>query len=153
MPSVLFWTAKTCRYCWTYREVPEKIQQKNHSVAINPFLIAPWGNKIPLELLLFYMNKLAELLRSNKIDLSIAVYPWPGTLKYDIQNNNQLKIWKNFCVSNCKKFYNFMGPFYDLLAKNKFVNVYRKVYIENDVHFNEEGHRIIAEHFLKLYKN
>ena len=56
MPSVLFWTAKTCRYCWTYREVPEKIQQKNHSVAINPFLIAPWGNKIPLELLLFYMN-------------------------------------------------------------------------------------------------
>jgi len=56
MPSVLFRTAKTCRYCWTYREVPEKIQQKNHSVAIIPFLIDPWGNKNPLELLLFYMN-------------------------------------------------------------------------------------------------
>ena len=46
-----------------------------------------------------------------------------------------------------------MKPFYNLLKKDKFINVYRRVYIENDVHFNEEGNKIIAENFLKLYKD
>ena len=99
------------------------------------------------------MEKLAILLRDNKIDLSVAVYPWPGTLKFDDENNGQLKMWKNFCDSNCKKFYNLMKPFYNLLKKDKFINVYRRVYIEDDVHFNEEGNKIMAENFLKLYKN
>jgi len=103
-------------------------------------------------ILLTNMEKLAELSKDNKIDLSVAVYPWPGTLKYDLENNKQLKIWKSFCDLNCKKFYNFMKPFYNLLEKDKFINVYRRVYIENDVHFNEEGNKIIAENFLELYK-
>ena len=45
-----------------------------------------------------------------------------------------------------------MKPFYDLLKQDEFINVYRKVYIKNDLHFNEEGNKIIAENFLKLYK-
>ena len=47
----------------------------------------------------------------------------------------------------------FMKPFYDILSKDKFSNVYREIYIENDTHFNEKGHKIIAENFLKLYKD
>ena len=46
-----------------------------------------------------------------------------------------------------------MIPFYDLLKQNSFTDVYKKVYIENDQHFNEEGNKIIAESFLKLYKD
>ena len=97
-------------------------------------------------------KKLSKLLKDNKIDLSLAVYPWPGTLKYDSENNKQVEIWQNFCILHCKKFYNFMKPFYNLLKNDDFTNVYRKVYIENDQHFNEEGNKIIAENFLKLYK-
>jgi hypothetical protein len=99
------------------------------------------------------MEKLSILLKDNKIDLSIAIYPWPGTLKYDSEDNKQVEIWKNFCISHCKKFYNFMKPFYNLLKYDEFTNVYRKIYIENDQHFNEEGHKIIAENFLKLYED
>ena len=66
--------------------------------------------------------------------------------------NKQVEIWQNFCILHCKKFYNFMKPFYNLLKNDDFTNVYRKVYIENDQHFNEEGNKIIAENFLKLYK-
>ena len=66
------------------------------------------------------MEKLAILLKQNDIDLSVAVYPWPGTLKYDTENNNQLKLWKEFCKSNCKNFYNFMKPFFQLLEKYSF---------------------------------
>ena len=44
------------------------------------------------------MEKLSKLLKDNKIDLSLAVYPWPGTLKYDSENNKQVEIWQNFCI-------------------------------------------------------
>ena len=47
------------------------------------------------------MNKLERLLK-NKIELSVAVYPWPGTLKNDIEENKHLKIWKNFWKINVK---------------------------------------------------
>ena len=103
--------------------------------------------------ILLNMGKLANLLKKNNIDLSIAVYPWPGTLKYNTQNNEYLLMWQEFCVSNCKNFYNLMKPFYDLLDKEDFTEVIRKVYIQNDHHFNEKGNKIVADSFLKLYKD
>ena len=48
---------------------------------------------------------------------------------------------------------NFMRPFFSMLKDEKFTDVYKKVYIKNDHHFNEEGNKIIAKSFLKLYKN
>lgn len=98
------------------------------------------------------MENLAKLLKSHNIELSIAVYPWPGTLKYDQENNKHLKMWKKFCETNCKVFYDFMKPFYKMLQLDNFTNVYQKIYIKNDHHFNETGNKIIAENFLKLYK-
>ncbi len=98
------------------------------------------------------MKKLSKLLKDNSINLSVAVYPWPGTLKYDKENNKHLNLWKNFCISNCKNFYNLMKPFFTLLEKDEFSEVYKKVYIKNDIHFNEVGNKIIARNFLKLYK-
>ena len=56
------------------------------------------------------MQMLSNLLKSKKIDLSVAVYPWPSTLKYDTENNKQYTNVKIF-VSNCKKFFNLMKPF------------------------------------------
>ena len=99
------------------------------------------------------MKKLSKLLKENDIDLSVAVYPLPGTLKNDIEENKYLKIWQDFCITNCKNFFNLIKPFFDLLENEKFSSVYKKYYIYEDVLFNEEGHKIIAESFLKLYKN
>ena len=99
------------------------------------------------------MGKLSKLLQKNEIDLSIVVYPWPGTLKNDIEENKYLKIWQDFCITNCKNFFNLIKPFFDLLENEKFSNVYKKYYIYEGHHFNEEGHKFISESFLKLYKN
>ena len=46
-----------------------------------------------------------------------------------------------------------MDPFFEMLKNDKFSNVYEKVYIKEDVHFNELGNEIIANNFLKLYKS
>ena len=106
-----------------------------------------------VENILSNMKKLSKLLKENNIDLSIAVYPWPGTLKNDIEENKYVKIWQDFCITNCKNFFNLMKPFFDLLENEKFSNVFKKYYIFEDDHFNNEGHKVIAESFLKLYKN
>ena len=98
------------------------------------------------------MEKLSKLLKEKNISLSLAVYPWPGTLKYDIEKNKQVELWKNFCNLNCKNFYDLMKPFYELSSENSFAWIYQHAYIKDDVHFNEEGNRIVAKNFLKLYK-
>lgn len=97
------------------------------------------------------MNKLSSLLKSKNIDLTIAVYPWPGTLKNDVENNKQTILWREFCKNNCKNFYNFMKPFFEISKNKEFYEVYKMFYIENDYHFNELGNKIIADNFLKLY--
>ena len=95
-----------------------------------------------------HMNNLYDLLKQNSIELSLAVYPWPGTLKYDSENNKHVKIWKNFCKKRCKKFYNLMPVFFE----ENYLKAYKKYYINNDSHFNELGNQTLAEEFLDLYK-
>ena len=98
------------------------------------------------------MKLLSDLLKQNNILLSVAVYPWPGTLKNDKKENKQIQLWKNFCDLNCNNFYDLMEPFFALSEKQPFNRFYERVYIKGDIHFNEEGNRILAKNFLKLYK-
>ena len=41
----------------------------------------------------------------------------------------------------CRIFFNFMKPFYDILSKDKFSNVYREIYIENDDYKNNNNRK------------
>ncbi len=97
----------------------------------------------------FNMNKLYELLKKNNIHLSVAVFPWPSTLKYDERDNLQVKTWRKFCENKCKKFYNLMEPFFEEKNKLGYRNTYFKYYIYGDIHLNENGHKLIAENFFK----
>ena len=58
-----------------------------------------------------------------------------------------------FCEYKCKKFYNFMPDFFSLKNNNNFEEIYEKLFIKNDVHFNLNGNKFIAENFLKKFKN
>ena len=50
------------------------------------------------------MDKIYELLKERNIKLSIGVFPWPGNLKYDSENNLHVQIWEDFCLTRCKSF-------------------------------------------------
>ncbi len=104
-----------------------------------------------VENMLVNMQKLSNLLRKNEIELSIALYPWPATLKNDTRDNKYLKIWQNFCITNCKNLFNLMEPFFDFMESEGFSKVFRKYYIFEDEHFNSEGHKVIAAKFLEKY--
>ena len=102
-------------------------------------------------LLIDTMNKTYELLKRNNIKMSVAVYPWPQQLKNDLVNSKHVTMWKEFCINKCVKFINFFPFFFEEKNKTSFIEVYRKYYYWNDIHFNAEGNKIIAEKLLKEF--
>lgn len=98
------------------------------------------------------MNKLYEILKRNKIELSLAVYPWPHQLKENDENSKHVQMWKDFCVSKCKNFINFFPIFFEEKDKKDFLSIYKKYYFWNDIHFNYEGNKLIMKELIKILK-
>ncbi len=51
-----------------------------------------------------YMNKLLELTKEHKIDLTIAVYPHVSQIWYDDLKSMHVQIWKDWSKKNQIKF-------------------------------------------------
>ncbi len=108
-----------------------------------------------IESSLEYMNKLYDFLNQNNIKLSIAIYPWPNQLIYDRADSVQVKIWEDFCKSKCKNFLNYFQIFFDnenTLKLSKAKKIIKKLYLENDMHFNKTGNKMIASNLIKAYR-
>jgi lysophospholipase L1-like esterase len=90
-----------------------------------------------------HMISLHNFLKTKDISLSVAVYPQPGQIIYDSKNSKQVKIWKNFCENKCKHFINLFPPFFDEKPKLTSMQIIKKYYIKNDIHFNELGNKKI----------
>jgi hypothetical protein len=101
--------------------------------------------------MIFAMTKLYELLKKNNIKLSLAVYPWPQQLEFDNVNSKHVKMWKDFCKNRCNKFIDFFPFFFEEKNKTSYLEVFKKYYFWNDVHFNAEGNKIIANRLVKEF--
>ena len=101
--------------------------------------------------MIFAMNKLYELLEKKNIKLSLAVYPWPQQLDFNDENSKHVKMWENFCKKKCDKFINFFPFFFQEKRKTSYIDVFKKYYFWNDVHFNAEGNKVIAERLIKEF--
>ena len=91
------------------------------------------------------MTSLHSFLKTKDILLSIAVYPQPGQIIYDSKNSKQVKIWKKFCENKCRQFINLFSPFFDEKSKLTSMQIIKKYYIKNDIHFNELGNKKIFD--------
>ena len=104
------------------------------------------------------MDQLYELLKKNNIKLSIVVYPWPQTILYDKRENLMKTTWENFCKNKCANFINTFPLFMndddddDDDEKSKKNLIIKKYYQLGDIHFNREGHKLIADYFIKNFK-
>jgi lysophospholipase L1-like esterase len=104
------------------------------------------------------MNQLYELLKKNNIKLSIVVYPWPQTILYDKSENLMKTTWENFCKNKCANFINTFPLFMndddddDDDEKSKKNLIIKKYYQLGDIHFNPDGHKLIADYFIKNFK-
>lgn len=108
-----------------------------------------WGKK-GCALAIENMDKLSRLCQQHNIKLTIAVYPWPAEILRNNFNSINVSLWKDFChkreitLLNCYPYF-FTGE----QAKN----IVEKYYVTGDVHFNLDGHKLMAkawlDHFTK----
>lgn len=94
------------------------------------------------------MTRLHDLLSSKGISLSVAVYPWPTQLYYDDEESKQVIIWQEWCEGKCKHYINLFPDFFRI--KRLRPDWYKYLFLDGDVHFNEQGHEIIAKKLLHL---
>lgn len=92
------------------------------------------------------MRKLKRLLDQHDIPMSLAVYPWPNIVKSGMLRHRGVTIWEDFCrEENCARFIDANPFFFQAAERDGMEAVYKKYFIYRDVHFNEEGNRVIFE--------
>lgn len=89
------------------------------------------------------MTELAALLTSHGIRFSVGVYAWPDQLANDVVNSAQVQIWQTWCREHgCEAFINH---FPDFFARKTEAAYPPELFVPGDIHFNAEGHRLMAE--------
>jgi len=101
----------------------------------------------------FYMDLLFKLLRQHEIKLTIAVYPWPDQIINNDLNSIQVVFWKNWAKKRDVGFLNYFPCFIKVNRESDNILILEKLFIQGDVHWNEAGHKLIAENFLSFYMN
>ena len=100
------------------------------------------------------MDSLLSLLNKNKINLTVAVYPWPNQIYYNDLNSLHVEIWEKWCKENNVRFINFFPEFFsNNLSLRERMSIIEKYYIKADMHFNKTGNLLIANEFLDFYKS
>jgi hypothetical protein len=97
-----------------------------------------------------YMDRLAELLRSRGIALSVAIYPWPDQLEFDSEEHRHATHWKAWCErGGCARFIDHSPDFFAF--KNAHPDWRRRLFISGDVHHSPEATELIAQRLARAY--
>ena len=99
-----------------------------------------WG-KDGLKLAAQNMDKLFELCKSNKIEVKIAIYPWPNLIQRNDLNNIQVQFWEEYCKTSKIELINLFPEFINQDVESV-INTY---FIPGDVHWNEKGNKYVAD--------
>ncbi len=116
------------------------INHQNNLWNIDEDIFNEYGKK-GLDLNIFYLDKIKNLLESKNIDLKVVIYPWPGTIYYYGKKTPYEKNWEDWSQYNNVPIYNFVSHFdyvKNLSKKNRLI-VIDKYYHKLDMHFNPEG--------------
>ena len=97
------------------------------------------------------MNELYKLTEQNGIKLSVAVYPWPAQILFDVENSRQVKIWKKFCENKCEFFINSFPSFFNISKEIGKQETVDQFFIKKDMHFNLAGNEILYLDFIKTF--
>ncbi len=94
-----------------------------------------------------YMTKLNELASEHDIMMTVGVYPWPIHIDASSKDNLQVWIWKKFSTRYGTGFIDLFPLFIGEGAG--YEGVYDRYFIKGDIHWNEAGHRLVAERVMK----
>lgn len=90
------------------------------------------------------LRAIVALCRRHGIELTLAVYPWPQHARAFDRESRQVFLWQTFAANNGLDFVNL---FEVILPAGEYdaEELCRRTYIEGDVHFNDAGHRLVAD--------
>lgn len=88
-----------------------------------------------------HMNLLADLLASRGIRLTVAVYPWPDQVLLRDHPSKQETVWREWSARRGAGFIDCFPSF----MQGDAVEVVGREFIGGDIHWNEAGHRRVAE--------
>lgn len=108
--------------------------------AVDPKLMKAWGYR-GLELADKHMDKVVDICRQWKCQLTLVVYPWPDNVAAGNPDNIQVTHWRQWAAARGVRFVDGFAPFFRAPAD---VTVGR-YYIRGDTHFNAAGHQLLFE--------
>lgn len=113
---------------------------------INDDLYERWGKK-GLESATEHMNILYRLSIEKQFDLSIVVYPWPNQIWHKDLDSRQVSYWRDWSENRGLQFVNLFPLFINDQQSSE--EVIKRLFINGDIHWNNEGHALIAEVLIK----
>ncbi len=109
-----------------------------------------WGER-GLASTINYTDLLYELCKKNNIKMSITIYPWPDNILAKDYPSRVEAIWKNYVRGKDIPLYDIFPAFMESsLSAQKVVDTY---FINRDVHWNEAGHELVSQQWMKAYFN
>lgn len=111
------------------------------------FIYKKWGEK-GLKLAEQNMDLLLKLCKDNNIKVAISIYPHPIDLQKAVANPKNRVFWSQYAQSRGIKLLDLFDTFQRAGTAKDVIQHY---YIAEDAHWNQEGHRIVAETWLSHF--
>ncbi len=92
-----------------------------------------------------HMDELHAALRRHGVDLTVAVYPWPDQIRVHDVDSRQSRFWREWCAARGARFVDLFPRF----AGGAPDAIVRRYYIPGDIHWNADGHRLVADGLLE----
>jgi lysophospholipase L1-like esterase len=96
-----------------------------------------------------HMDGLCRLLRTHGIGMTLVVYPWPTQILHRDRDSIQARAWREWAAEHSIRFIDLFPDFVPSGQAPK--EVIRRYFIPGDLHWNEEGHRLVARRFLESW--
>ena len=88
------------------------------------------------------MDRLADLAAARGIRLTVAVYPWPDQIERRDSPSKQQTFWRDWSQ---RRGVGLIDCFPSFLQAGAPAEVVRREFIRGDIHWNEAGHRRVAD--------
>lgn len=99
-----------------------------------------------------YMDSLRVLLRQQRIDMTVAVYPWPRQILVGDADARQVRIWRDWTARHGVRFVDHSPDFVTGGTQAERLRVVERYFIAGDVHWSAQGHSAVAEGLLRTLR-
>lgn len=97
-----------------------------------------------------HMTMLHDLLTRQGLRMTLVVYPWPDQIAQRDLDSIQVTTWRTWAAERSVPFLDLFPDFIGSDADPR--ATIRTYFIPGDVHWNEAGHRLVADRFLAHWR-